>query len=264
MRSISTSAGIALAAVLAASLGARAADLAPSYKAPIYSAPPAYGWNGFYAGINGGMPFGTTGASETGLPIGNVGATNDYNLDHKMSGWLAGITLGYNWQVSRWLFGVEFDIDAADMKGTGEVDGLAVTSRAGLGGNIANFVNAGEKIDYFGTLRARAGWLPTENLLLFGAGGLAFGHVKYSGNFHYSTPEDYDASESKLKYGWTIGGGAEYRIFANWTVKAEYLYYDLGKESIVADGTPPIPPFQAQYDFNTHGHIARLGVNYKF
>jgi outer membrane immunogenic protein len=50
-----------------------------------------------------------------------------------------------------------------------------------------------------------------------------------------------------------------------WTVKAEYLYLDLGRRSIAAPSVPPsVPPatYVAAIDFREH--VARVGVNYLF
>lgn len=245
---------ISAAAAVMLAVPAIAADM-PA-KAPVYKAPAAViapSWTGFYIGINGGGAFGTTGASETGLPIGGAGASGDYNLDHHLSGWLAGGQLGYNWQTGRWVWGVEADFDGADIHGDGTQGGA---------GQAGNFVTAGEKIDYFGTLRGRVGGLVTDDFLLYATGGLAYGHIKTNGQFHYVGPVDYLASGSATKTGWAAGGGFEYRFLPQWTVKAEYLYYDLGKQTILSNFA--FPGFQSQFDFNTHGSFVRAGLNYHF
>jgi outer membrane immunogenic protein len=75
---------------------------------------------------------------------------------------------------------------------------------------------------------------------------------------------DYIVSDSATRFGWTVGAGLEYLIMPLWTVRAEYLYYDLGNHSVVSgNGVPPTPPFQSQFDFHTHGSIARAALTYK-
>jgi outer membrane immunogenic protein len=57
--------------------------------------------------------------------------------------------------------------------------------------------------------------------------------------------------------GYAIGGGVEYALSQNWTVKAEYLYMNFGDESSSnTDGDK----FEHEIDL----HTAKVGVNYKF
>jgi hypothetical protein len=151
-------AGLMAAAIFAGSPSAQAADMGrPQYRTPIYTAPVRSVWSGFYLGVSGGIPFGTTGASETGLPLGDPAANGDYALDHKLKGWQASGTLGYNWLLGSALIGAEVDFGASDINGKGELTGAGVTDRSGAGGATGNLVNATEKIDAFGTARLRAG-----------------------------------------------------------------------------------------------------------
>ena len=74
------------------------------------------------------------------------------------------------------LIGVEADIDWSDAKGS--------VSREGTISPIAQIpaaVIAADKVNWLGTVRARLGYLPTPNLLVFGTGGFAYGEVKRSG-----------------------------------------------------------------------------------
>ena len=95
-----------------------------------------------------------------------------------------------------------------------------------------------QKLDWFGTARARAGFLATPTLLLYGTGGFAYGEVKTSGSVTGTglagTPLTVAfPGTSSTRSGWTAGGGIEGRIVSNWTWKLEYLYMDLGR---VSDG----------------------------
>ena len=138
------------AALLAAPLGARAADLPhPLYKAPAYVGPAAANWTGFYVGINGGYGFGT---SDWDIPA----------VSPDPSGYLAGATVGYNFQTGLWVWGFEADIDWADIKG----------DTSCLGGSCET------KMDWFGTARVRIGYAGWNNWLPYLTGGAAFGDVK--------------------------------------------------------------------------------------
>lgn len=218
----------ALAALTLAGLAssASAADLPrPAYKAPIYTAP-VFTWSGLYVGINGGYGWGHTSITD---PIGG--------FDISMKGALAGATLGYNVQTGVWVWGVEGDIDYSWIRGTNTTDCAP---------------GCESRLTWLGTVRARAGY-SFGNFLPYITGGLAVGSVKL-------TPDTTaDVSETKTHFGWTVGGGVEYSMFGTWSVKAEYLYADLGKtdcdDSVCGVGVSyKVAPL----------NIARLGVNYRF
>src|SRR5262249_8111567 len=102
------------------------------------------------------------------------------------------------------------------------------------------------KIEWFGTVRGRLGWLLNDGLLLYGTGGLAYGRVSVSGNVNESVsfpgfggiccftpaPATTTFSQSRTNTGFAAGGGLEGRLAPwlppNWTWKLEYLYLDLG------------------------------------
>jgi opacity protein-like surface antigen len=260
---IPTVSAVALLGIGAAS----AADL-PN-KAPV----PVQGggsWTGFYAGLNGGGGFGSTGADNFGLQSATVGlprAIGSYDLGHTMSGGLAGGQAGVNWQINAWVWGFEVDFDWANVGGRKTISGSGVAENDGLGGFPGNFVTASQTIDAFGTVRARAGFLARPDLLLYGTAGLAYGDVSEEGDFHFQRGafvRDFGQSVSAFQVGWTAGAGIEYRFAPHWTVKGEYLYYDLGNRSLTSGFGTPTQALgnQSQYDFATRGSIARVGVNY--
>ena len=97
---------------------ASAADLAarPYTKAPPPMIAAIYDWSGFYIGINGG-----------GWSHKCWDRTNDAGLIftpafaegcHDASGAVAGGQIGYRWQASSWVFGLEAQGDWADLKGS--------------------------------------------------------------------------------------------------------------------------------------------------
>jgi len=92
------------------------------------------------------------------------------------------------------------------------------------------------KIDWFGTVRGRFGY-PMGPVLFYATGGLAYGEVNRNGNVAGQTnfvlggtvnnfAGSYSASSTRA--GWTAGAGIEGMLSRNWSVKAEYLYMDLG------------------------------------
>ena len=259
------------------SAAAQAADLPVKAPAPIA---PVYNWTGFYIGGNVGYGWHDPTVSFTpndafpGLG-GFTGAGPPVSFN--ISGALGGFQLGYNWQFApTWVAGLETDFDFASIKGNGSANYLAA---------IANTFNStvSEKTKWFGTVRARLGFLPTPNLLIYGTGGLAYGKVEqnathtnvFGGSIVGSNAVCVGApstcwtgTSSRTATGWTAGAGAEYAFMNHWTVKAEYLYVNLGSNSFTENVV--LPPFAAPpSSFNasfsqTQFHVVRGGLNYRF
>ena len=95
-------ASVAALALLTTSFSAQAADIPrPVYKGP-RSVVAYYNWTGFYIGANGGYGWGS---SDWKAPVVSV----------KPKGWLAGGTIGYNYQMGSFVWGLEGDFDWADV-----------------------------------------------------------------------------------------------------------------------------------------------------
>ena len=198
----------------------------------------------------------------------------------KFSHLLGGLQLGYNWQFSpKWLVGIETDFDWTDFKGS-----YSNTQRFTVFGTSIRST-ADENIKWFGTVRARLGYLPTDHLLAYITGGFAYGKIERAASYDnvgiatFITGAAYTVSflahktcfagaSSSTATGWTLGGGLEYAIWKNVSVKAEYLYASLDGKSVTETaqsyvaGTMPAS-FDVNYnhsDFN----IARVGLNYRF
>jgi outer membrane immunogenic protein len=127
-------------------------------------------------------------------------------------------------------------------------------------------------------LRGRLGWTPTPPLLVYATGGLAYGHVQtdasFSGQTFFSGTQlitgSTAISQSDTRAGWTVGGGLEWMFAPQWSVKAEYLYYDLGTVTLnqtftlLGIGNPRNINDNIQSVAHYRGNIARAGLNYKF
>jgi outer membrane protein OmpA-like peptidoglycan-associated protein len=107
-------------------------------------------------------------------------------------------------------------------------------------------------------------------LLGYVTGGLAVGHVTYSSNTNFFTfpMNDYHGSKKEFRPGWTAGAGGEWAINPAWSVKAEYLYVDLGSETVTSFGLVPNlgcgSPCGVTDRFETHVHTFRVGLNFHF
>jgi len=149
--------------------------------------------------------------------------------------------------------GIEADFSGSGMSGSSSISPYP-------GGPSDSVGTTHENINWFGTLRPRLGYTVTPNVLIYATGGLAFGDVSYSAN-GYDPVIAYPASVSTTKVGWVLGGGVEYAVSRCWTIKAEYLYMDLGSESALSTMNGP---FYISYDWQTTANIFQIGVNYKF
>jgi outer membrane immunogenic protein len=276
---------IAVALVACATLPASAADL----PAKMYTkAPPVvaavYDWTGFYIGGNVGYSWGrartdgdltgtqnvsvfrTAGPTliaSTNTVLGALPLSGRTNVD----GIIGGGQAGYNWQRGTWLFGLEADFQGSGERGTGNVCTVAGCP-AGTVAFAANY-----KLDWFGTFRGRTGFLPTERILLYATGGLAYGHFAADSAF-------FPVSWGATKAGWTVGAGIEAAIDNNWSVKFEYLYVDLGNvgganasaTTVTNALNTPAVSFNTvttqtlNYNFNSRftDNIVRVGLNYRF
>ena len=230
------------------------------------------GWTGFYIGGNAG---GSWSGSTTGVncndPTGVFdgpgipncaaseaigGLETSYQTDP--SGFVGGVQTGYNFQTGNIVLGIEVDMDRTSISGDVTKTGISFQNSFGTR-------NVSQELAWLGTVRARAGYA-VGNVLLFGTGGLAYGRANYHYDSFYTPGLAFsNITETTWKAGWTLGGGAEVG-FGAWSLKGEYLYYDLGNENLSAQfffaGGVPQPAF-FEPDFETNGHILRLGVNYR-
>lgn len=242
--------------VILAPAAAFAADLAPPPVEPV--APeivPSFTWTGFYAGLSAGygrgnldtdlkaVPTATANDLPTALGFGLNGGVA--RVKDTANGFVGGGQIGYNYQLDpHWVIGAEADLQYAGLD-----------SKKTFIGDQNIPVTVKTELDWFGTARLRAGYA-FDNVLVYGTGGLAYGHVKSK-----VTTGGTNLSGSETKFGWALGAGAEYALTQNWTIRAEYLYVDLGKaETIKANSD--IAQVTAKADVSVH--TVRAGVNYKF
>jgi len=259
---------VGAAVLLAPPAATLAADFppvsAPPMQAPaVVAAPPPYSWYGLFVGIQGGYGFGGKAISYTPnasyAALFASGAVPSPVADDP-AGFVGGITYGTNFQFGRLVVGSESDWSYSDIRKS--------ETRGPLTG-FSTQVTAEQRLKYFSTTRARAGVLMTDHWLLYGTGGLASGGVEGSSAFNLVAPAACAGagncpvgSRSKTLWGWAAGGGIE---FANgpWSLKVDYLYYDLGKLNYsVADPTLPAGVITASHRFS--GSVVRAGLNYRF
>jgi outer membrane immunogenic protein len=225
---------------------ASAADLPANMFTKAPPRPAALNWTGAYGGVNLGSSWGhqrtsfddaTTGARLQSSSLGP-------------SGVIGGGQIGYNWQpVNRpWVFGVEADIQGSGQKADGAF---------AFGGDSILYQ---DKLGWFGTLRGRVGWAMGEwsHWLPYITGGFAYGQGTISGSGAAGgVPVAFNTTTTYA--GWVLGGGVEWAFWDRWSAKAEYLYLDLGRGSVI-----PLAPTLNLNAGRMTDHVGRVGVNYHF
>lgn len=270
---------------LALSGAAVAADIparAPAIPAPILTQV-YFSWTGLYVGLNAGGAWGGNGCSSfypvdaAGTRVAGFPATGCAGGDR--TAFTGGAQIGYNWQFGSMVAGVEADLNylggrrnrTSSMTVVGlpdpEFDGAYVISEGRQFGN------------YFGTVRARFGFA-LDRALIYATGGLAWSDSGRASTVAFTGPGTaavYTQERRGDRIGWTIGAGIEYALTNRWTVKAEYLYADIGGRrggGYTCAGTACGPQFGGAGAYpggrfvggrGDNGlHVVRVGVNYLF
>ncbi len=211
---------------------------------------PLANWNGLYVGANLG-----SGISRHDNSL-VIPAASGEQFVSAPTGFIGGAQIGYNWQASNWLLGLE-----ADFQGSTQKDTVCVLRCSVAGGG--SFATE-QTLPWFGTVRGRVGYA-TGPTLFYLTGGLAYGKVEADvTEFIGGALTNRNFSETKT--GWTVGGGIErpFDFFGliggpNWTAKAEYLYIDLGSTT---NSYTQVAPHTFTTDVTNH--VFRTGINYRF
>ncbi|HEX6000708.1 MAG TPA: outer membrane beta-barrel protein [Hyphomicrobiaceae bacterium] len=240
-------------------------------------------WTGFYVGGHAGYGwadwdgrYATTAGCGGPCPVFdpanpvpgyNIGMANPFQT-LSGDGWLGGGQIGFNLQNGAWVFGLEADVSGGEL----EASGGRATDEA-YNASIWD-KKVAMSLDSFGTVRARLGYA-NGSVMPYLTGGLAWGNT--SGDLAVTyTPNGYKdanakaagtsfASADESHLGWTVGGGVEWKLGGGFSVKAEYLYVDLGSADYAFKGETytgaafDTDSFPADLTF----HTVRLGLNYK-
>jgi outer membrane immunogenic protein len=242
--------GVAALALLDAS-GARAAPVAPTFN-----------WTGFYVGGHVGYGWGNVAGDTTvvsvppGLGFANPPGTQIFAFDRnlKPNGGLGGGQFGYNYQIGSAVLGFEADFSWTGQRGSSNFNG----ARFVISEDYVYQETLRAQLEYMGTARARLGYA-FGMFMPYMTGGFAWGHA--TGDFNsaltqlFGPTQTITTSQSRMLTGGTIGVGFEYAFAPKWSVKAEYLYVDLGKK-IFFDG-------QSGGAFGFQDHVLRVGFNFR-
>lgn len=258
-----------LALVIFATVGfsqvAVAADL-PT-RMPVKAAPamaPVWSWTGWYIGGNVGGLWANNSTITELAPA--IAGDQVYNLTGGVqrlgstSSITGGVQAGYNYQFGSMVLGIEADINALSYRpSAAEVNPVTGVPLAG-GDTIGS-----KKATWLGTVRGRLGVAAFDRSLIYLTGGVAFSNLKYSVSDTCNVAPcggGLNNGSVTAGVGYALGGGMEYAINNNWSLKGEYLFASFsGKDfRTINNGGPLTTLWSAD---RTGFHQARLGLNWK-
>jgi outer membrane immunogenic protein len=256
-------------ALLAGSASVYAADL--PLKAP--PPPPPLSWTGFYVGGNIGAlrgnadydpvcpvfnaatcpvllpPFASNVPGIGVLIVPAAFSTLPGGGAHDTT-FMGGGQAGYNWQVNRWVFGVEGDVDATRIRASLSRNAFPAVAGAppGLWGTVT--ANSTFNSDWMASIRGRVG-ITAGPMLFYGTGGVAFADSSVNTGWLYTPPANAipaliqpgptGARSSQNLVGWTAGVGGEWMVNTNVSVGAEYRHSDFGTHSYLLGSDVNVP-----------------------
>jgi outer membrane immunogenic protein len=189
-----------------------------------------YNWTGVYAGVQGLYAAGNTEWKY---------ASNDATANHYITGGMGGLFVGYNHQFPiNIVVGIEADGNGGSIHGSATCPNPSWSCHS--------------NIIWLGSARVRAGYA-IDRFLPYVAVGVAYSgidiYTKNQAGSKYGTIDTY--------FGWTPGAGVEYAITKNIIARAEYSYYNFGKQHSNVD-------FATRVDHQVTAQAAKLGISFKF
>lgn len=210
-------------------------------------------WNGIYVGAHAGYAWGdasTTDDIKDWCVPGDTACIQKYvgPFDFSPDGAFGGGTIGYNWQHSALVLGVEADFGYLDLSGS----------------RRTNSSNPGK----YQTLDVDGGWYA----LLGGRAGLAFGQTLIYGKGGWvwydtdatqtTTTPGFTTHGTGAYSGWAYGGGVEQALGGGWSLKAEYLHFEFDTEG--GDQTRNDDGYTFDNQTDISADTVKVGVNYHF
>lgn len=204
-------------------------------------------WSGPYIGLAAGHDFvksrrtrSTAGNGATGgIPATEVGEAEG-------NGSRIGLLGGYTWQLARhWVVGIEgdFGLSRARPRLYTNSTELLVNTSIITPQDMRNQADTEFASDWTGGLRARLGYA-TGPVLVFGSAGLALmqevqTRTQYLDNaaasyfnanrrFSQNSAPMFSEKDRRLATGWSVGGGVEWALGNNWSVRGDYGYARYG------------------------------------
>jgi outer membrane immunogenic protein len=198
---------------------------------------PPFNWTGAYAGAHAGVLHLRTSTRYCWFVCSPwLGASDTTGI--------AGFQSGYNQQFGSLVLGFETDIGFTQAATRVVEPGFGIFEQT-------------TRLSALGTTRVRGGYA-SGDALFFLTAGAAYGRLSVTPRF-FGIPDP----ARNWKIGFTFGGGVEYALTRNWFLKADVLYFDLGRIATSCNGIDC-----GKFVYNTRtkvdGYVVRAGLNYRF
>ncbi len=232
-----------LVALVGMAAPASAADMAVKARPPAPVIAPIYDWTGFYIGANGGW-----GQSRNCWDFVDVAGLSVASGCRDRSGGLAGGQIGYRWQMSQWVFGLEAQGDWADLSNT----------RVSL---FDPFFSTRVKTDGIGLFTGQIGYA-WNAALFYVKGGAAVTSNRFSILETFSGIER--AAASSTRWGGVIGVGFEYGFAPNWSFGVEYDHLFMGDANNSFSIVNPVAAAFVNNRISQDVDMVTVRLNYRF
>jgi outer membrane immunogenic protein len=252
---------LSCAALLAATALANAADI--PLQAPLYIPT----WTGCYIGGHAGYGSGTS-TSYYASPVSPVidpnghFTTATFIQDFDDKGFLGGAQGGCQQQFGTFLWGAEGDWSSFDNSGGSKVFSNGFDEGGGI--NFSQTFNQSFGFSSLWSVRGRLGVVLLDAYHLYATAGVggATTSYSYSGSFREAGNGACVcasiASTLTIKpTGFVVGAGAEWKIWSNLVLGAEYLHYMLESDTIIPFTTTSLNPLIGLGD---HVHTNNVDV----
>lgn len=241
--------GMAAVVALGFAAPASAADLAarPYSKAPAPMIAAIYDWSGLYLGVNGG--WGSSHNCWTTATVLGVAVAPLTEGCHDASGGTAGGQIGYRWQASAFVFGLEAQGNWADLSGTNaSLTAIGTTNHT--------------RLDAFGLFTGQVGYA-FDAALLYLKGGAAVTDTRYDG-LVTATGVVADRATA-ARWGGTVGAGVEFGFAPNWSAALEYDHLFMGTHTFNFSGVFPVAGVNTRTDsVRQDADLVTVRVNYRW
>ena len=245
-----------------------------------------YSWEGFYLGANAGYAWDSNSHLDPGGSGVQTGVFPDgpaqlaaqlaglAPLGLSTKGSLVGGQIGYNWQAGALVWGIE--TVSMGLTSPARQRGIQITLSSAFRrlacrpsclarhpstrSEPSEVESAGHPSIVISSMR------PAGSLTVMPSSSVGVSQIEVLGDTFTSST----GRAVKTLSGWTIGGGWEWALAANWSIKTEYLYYDLETLHYAANPIFGIafmgPPFTlTTFNPSTEfkGSIFRAGLNWR-
>jgi outer membrane immunogenic protein len=224
-------------------------------------------WTGFYAGVHGGLAWSAAGY-EVGDPGGAwpLGAVDADDIS--ASNFLAGVQVGYNWDMDGLIFGIQGSAsvglggEEVEEFSTGSLTDPSFEDSSG-GGHYQGVIVP--SIDWLSTFTAKVGF-DAGSFMPYVTGGLAAASLTDTVYYDSDVGGFTEFSASRTEWGFVAGVGAEVAVAEGISLFAEYNYVSVGGDGgddiVVDDGVHGAITVSPE---DTGAiHVAKAGLNFKF